>query len=352
MANPVALITGVNGQDGSYLSELLLGKGYIVVGVVRRASTNNTERLSSLLSNPAFLLVEGDISDPVSCIDLIEKYKPTEVYNLAAQSHVGTSFQQPIATWNINAIGVQHVLEAIRKVKPDAKFYQASTSEMFGSVIDADGFQRETTELSPNSPYAVAKVAAHHTTRLYREAYGLHASSGILFNHESPRRGELFVTRKITKYIANFSKAMMANRAHAILATDPTDTNLKFKTASGVGQYPKLRLGNIDAKRDWGFAGDYVEAMWLMLQQDKADDFVIATGETHSVKDFLYEAFEAAVYPGDTWENVVFIDPEFVRPYEVPVLCGDSSKARRVLGWEPRTNFSQLVKLMVDNERV
>jgi len=337
-----ALIFGVNGQDGSYLSELLLSKKYDVLGIVRRASVNNTqERLYNVIKDRNFRVDEGDITDYTSVSDIIESYQPDEVYNLAAQSHVATSFKQPAATWNINALGVQNILEAIRKKKADARFYQASTSEMFGSVIDQDGFQRETTELSPNSPYAISKVAAHHAVRLYREAYGIHASSGILFNHESPRRGEGFVTRKITKYVKSLEK-------HIDMAKYVTNTP-EEATEWILNYVAPLRLGNLDAKRDWGYAGDYVKAMWLMLQQDKADDYVVATGETHSVRDFLDEAFK---YVGiNDWQPHVIIDPAFIRPYEVPVLCGDASKIKSLLGWKPEFDFKALVSWMMENEK-
>lgn len=337
-----ALITGVNGQDGSHLSELLLSKGYHVWGVIRRASTNNvSERLGNVINNKNFHLMEGDITDLSSVDEMIESCYPGEVYNLAAQSHVGTSFKQPAATWNINALGVQNLLEVLRKKHPTARFYQASTSEMFGSLIDKDGFQRETTELSPNSPYAISKVAAHHMVRLYREAYNIHASCGILFNHEGPRRGEGFVTRKITKYVKSLVQ-------HIDMAKYVTNT--PEEATQWILDYVKpLRLGNLDAKRDWGFAGDYVNAMWMMLQQERPDDYVISTGETHSVRDFLTEAF---AYVGiNDWSRFVEIDPAFVRPYEVPLLCGDSSKARDKLGWHHDVDFKNLVKLMMDHER-
>lgn len=345
MENKTAVIFGVNGQDGSYLSELLLDKGYTkVVGVIRRASVDNVkERLSQVLFSPAFHLVEGDITDPLSVNDIISENRPDEVYNLAAQSHVGTSFKQPSYTWNANALGTQHILEGIRKYVRTARFYQASTSEMFGSVVDADGFQRETTELSPNSPYAVAKVAGHHTTRLYREAYGLFACSGILFNHESPRRGEKFVTRKITKYVAKVRDCAQQVKGTSFNGYD--DDELIDYIIQEAGRLP---LGNLDAKRDWGFAGDYVEAMWLMLQQEKADDYVIATGKANSVRDFLNAAFNhIGIYD---WSRLVYIDPEFIRPFEVPFLCGDSTKARTKLGWEPKVDFAGLVTMMIDNE--
>jgi GDPmannose 4,6-dehydratase len=346
MHSKTAIIFGVNGQDGSYLSELLLGKGYRkVVGVVRRASVNNVrERLTDIMNSPAFLLTEGDITDPSSVNDIIQDNEPDEVYNLAAQSHVGTSFKQPAYTWNANALGTQNILEGIRKYSGAARFYQASTSEMFGSVVDDDGLQRESTELSPNSPYAVAKVAAHHTTRLYREAYGVFACSGILFNHESPRRGEKFVTRKITQYVAKV-RAAIAN----FKATSFNGYSNDELVEEALQTVRPLGMGNLDAKRDWGFAGDYVEAMWMMLQHDIADDYVVATGEAHSVRDFLDAAFR---HIGITdWSKLIYVDPEFIRPFEVPFLCGDSTKIRTVLGWKPKVDFEGLVKMMVDNER-
>lgn len=318
-----AVIFGVTGQDGSYLSELLLEKDYNVIGVTRRCSTDNTQRLSEahVLGTPNFCVREGELTDTSSLADILKDYSPDEVYNLAAQSHVGTSFSQPAATWNINAIGTQNILEAIRRYKPDAKFYQASTSEMFGSVIDADGFQRETTELSPNSPYAVAKVAGHHTVRLYRGAYNIFACSGILFNHESERRGEKFVTRKITRYIAAYHLGLVNT---------------------------KLKLGNLNAFRDWGHAKDYVRAMWMMLQADKADDYVVSTGIAHSVRDFLSVAF-THIGVSD-WSNFVEIDPAFIRPYEVPMLKGDSSKIRNTLGWNNEIKFAELVSRMLASD--
>jgi GDPmannose 4,6-dehydratase len=341
--NKRALITGVNGQDGSYLSEFLLSKGYSVIGIARRASTNNLkERLGHISHKLDFKVVEGDITDAASINDLVLQYKPDEIYNLAAQSHVGTSFQQPVSTWNINAIGVQNILDSIRKLAPKTKFYQASTSEMFGSMIDEDGFQRETTELSPNSPYAIAKVTAHHNVRLYREAYDIFACSGILFNHESPRRGEGFVTRKITKYIASLKEHIEFVSGWA---ADESEL-----VRHVLGYVEPLRLGNLDAKRDWGFAGDYVEAMWKMLQQSEPDDYVIATGETHTVREFLDEAFRLVGI--SHWENFVVIDSSFIRPHEVPLLKGDASKAKKILKWEPKVYFKELVKMMVEHESI
>jgi GDPmannose 4,6-dehydratase len=308
-----ALITGVTGQDGSYLAELLLQKGYKVFGVTRRSSTNVTSRIDHLLNQ--IELLPGDLLDQSSLVEAMEISKPDEIYNLAAQSFVQTSWNQPVLTTEFTATGVTRVLEAMRKVAPRARFYQASSSEMFGKVQAVP--QIETTSFYPRSPYGVAKLYGHWITVNYRESFGMHATSGILFNHESPRRGIEFVTRKIT-YNAALIKHGMAN---------------------------ELALGNLDAKRDWGFAGDYVEAMWLMLQQDKPEDFVISTNETHTVKEFVELAFGFA---GLDWEKYVKIDSRFHRPAEVDLLIGDATKAKKILGWEPRTSFKQLVKMMVD----
>lgn len=318
-----AVITGVNGQDGAYLSHHLLSLGYEVIGVHRRSSIDTLKRLRlvGVLDNANFSLVEADVSDFKCMLSLLYDFHPDEFYNLAAQSHVATSFKQPDYTWKVNAEGVQNILEAIKNINPSCRFYQASTSEMFGSQVDPDGFQRESTQLSPNSPYAIAKVAAHHNVRLYREAYGLHASSGILFNHESYLRGEFFVTKKITKWISSYQH----NR----------------------GSVEPLRLGNLKAYRDWGFAGDYVKAMHLMLQQDNPDDYVVATGDTHTVEDFLDEAFKLVGV--SDWSKLVLIDESLKRPCEVPMLRGDSTKARDVLGWKPTVNFQELIKKMVFN---
>jgi len=315
-----ALITGITGQDGSYLAELLLSKGCEVHGIIRRASTFNTGRLDHIYSDPhlnktALKLHYGDLSDASAMARLIDKIAPDEIYNLAAQSHVRVSFDSPEYTTDITATGVVRLLEAIRETGIKPRFYQASSSEMFGKVHEVP--QRETTPFYPRSPYGCAKVYAHWITVNYRESYGLHASSGILFNHESPRRGETFVTRKITRAVAH------------ILA----------------GLQQKLYLGNLDAKRDWGYAQEYVEAMWLMLQQDQPDDYVIATNETHSVREFLEAAFAHA---GLDWRKYVEIDPNYYRPTEVDLLIGDYSKAKKKLGWEPKTRFVDLVKLMVD----
>jgi GDPmannose 4,6-dehydratase len=308
-----ALITGVTGQDGSYLAELLLDKGYEVFGMTRRASTENVERIAHLVDR--LTLLQGDLLDPPSLDAALRQARPHEVYNLAAQSFVPTSWNQPVLTAEFTAVGVTRMLEAIRAVDPEVHFYQASSSEMFGKVREVP--QTELTPFHPRSPYGVAKVYGHHITVNYRESYDLFAVSGILFNHEGPRRGLEFVTRKISDGVARIKHGL-------------TD---------------ELRLGNLDAKRDWGFAGDYVEAMWLMLQQDEPSDYVIATGEEHSVREFAEMAFERA---GLDPEKHIVVDPKFLRPAEVDQLVGDASKARRELEWAPRTTFRELVELMVD----
>lgn len=308
-----ALITGITGQDGSYLTEFLLEKGYRVVGMVRRTSTINFDRIKHIQDQVE--IVQGDLLDQMSLIAILQEYRPQEVYNLAAQSFVPTSFTQPVLTGEFTALGVTRLLESIRIVDPTIRFYQASSSEMFGKVAEVP--QRESTPFYPRSPYGIAKLYGHWITINYRESYGLRGCSGILFNHESPRRGIEFVTHKIT-YGA-----------------------VKIK----LGFAEELRLGNLDARRDWGYAGDYVQAMWLMLQQEKPDDYVIATGETHSVQEFVEETFN---YLDLDWRKFVIQDPKFYRPAEVDLLVGDPSKACRELGWEPRTNFKQLVHLMVD----
>jgi len=314
---PTALITGVTGQDGSYLAELLLDRGYRVVGMVRRTSTLNFHRIAHIQDR--IELAPGDLSDQISLIRILEEYRPDEVYNLAAQSFVQASWNQPVFTGDVTALGVTRVLDAVRIVDPRIRVYQASSSEMFGKVVEVP--QRETTPFYPRSPYGVAKVYGHWITINYRESYNLHATSGILFNHESPRRGLEFVTRKISHQAARI-KLGLAN---------------------------ELRLGNLDARRDWGFAGDYVQAMWLMLQQDQPDDFVIATGETHSVEQFLDVAFE---HLDLDWREYVVQDERYMRPAEVDLLVGDPSKAGRILGWEPRVSFAELVKMMVDADLV
>lgn len=308
-----ALITGVTGQDGSYLAELLLEKGYKVFGMVRRASTETYERISHIKDR--IELVQADLLDQLSIIKLMEHTQPAEVYNLAAMSFVPTSWNQPVLTGQFTAIGVTRMLEAIRLICPKARFYQASSSEMFGMVKEVP--QTEKTPFHPRSPYGVAKVYGHHITVNYRESYNLFALSGILFNHESPRRGKEFVTRKISDGVARIK----------------------------LGLDKELRMGNLEARRDWGFAGDYVHAMWLMLQQDKPDDYVIATGKDHSVKEFLDLAFS---HVGMNWQDYVVTDPEFLRPAEVDHLLGDASKAERDLGWKPAVDFEGLVRMMVD----
>ena len=315
-----ALITGITGQDGSYLAELLLEKGYEVYGIIRRASTFNTGRLDPIYSDPhakktRLFLEYGDLSDASALARLIAKIQPDEVYNLAAQSHVRVSFDSPEYTADITGTGTVRLLEAIRQVGLKPRFYQASSSEMYGKVLEVP--QTEATPFYPRSPYGCAKVYSYFITLNYRESYGMHASNGILFNHESPRRGETFVTRKITRAVAHI-KAGLQN---------------------------KLYLGNLDAKRDWGYAKEYVEAMWLMLQQEEPDDYVIATNETHSIREFLDVAFGHA---GLDWNKYIDIDPRYYRPAEVDLLIGDYSKAKKKLGWEPKTRFVDLVKLMVD----
>ena len=310
---PTALITGITGQDGSYLAESLLDKGYDVIGMVRRSSTVNYERIAHIQG--AIQFVNGDLLDQISLIEAIKEHNPDEVYNLAAQSFVQTSFGQPVLTGETTALSVTRILDAIRNVDPSTRFYQASSSEMFGKVAEVP--QNEGTPFYPRSPYGVAKVYGHWITVNYRESYNLHASSGILFNHESPRRGLEFVTRKIS-YGASSIK---------------------------LGLETKLALGNLDSKRDWGFAGDYVEAMWLMLQEDSPDDYVICTGETHSVREFCQVAFE---HLGLTYEDHVEVDEKFFRPAEVDLLVGDYSKASSKLQWAPKTTFEELVTMMVD----
>jgi GDPmannose 4,6-dehydratase len=314
-----ALISGITGQDGSYLAELLLSKGYEVHGIIRRSSSFNTERIDHLYMDPhvhgvKLFLHYGDLSDSASLTRLLHDIQPDEVYHLGAQSHVRVSFDVPEYTGDVTALGTTRLLEAIRETAPKARFYQASSSEMYGLVQAVP--QRENTPFYPRSPYGAAKVYAYWMTINYRESYKMHASNGILFNHESPRRGETFVTRKITRALARIK----------------------------AGLQKELYLGNLEAKRDWGYAPEYVEAMWLMLQQEQGDDYVIATGETHSVQEFLEEAFGCANLD---WKEYVKIDPRYYRPAEVDLLIGDASKAKKILGWQPKTTFVELVKIMV-----
>ena len=338
-----AVIFGVTGQDGSYLSELLLSKGYSVVGVTRRSSTDNTERLEGVKNDKNFKIIEGDVTDYISVSSIINDNQPDEVYNLAAQSHVATSFNEPVHTWRVDAEGPLNILESVRRHCFKSKFYQASTSEMFGSSVDADGYQRETTMFEPQSPYAIAKLASHHKVRIYREAYGMHACSGILFNHESERRGEKFVSRKITKWISEFYSWIKDENKPFDAVTD-ADNIISVMHPNRT--FPKLRLGNLDASRDWGYAPDYVKAMWVMLQQEQAEDYVIATGTSRTVRDFCRTAFNCIEIKD--WENLVVVDPEFYRPAEVEFLHGDYNKAKSEIGWSPETSFNEMVKLMVD----
>lgn len=325
----IAVVTGINGQDGSYLAELLLSQGYVVVGLHRRSSTNTSSRIQNIVQNDNFILEEFDITDPSSCNYIVDKYRPQELYNLAAMSHVGTSFKQPSTTFQIDTIGVVNLLESIRHINPTTRFYQASTSEMFGANFSTkiiDGveykYQDENTAFAPQSPYAIAKLASHRLVQIYREAYNLFSCSGILFNHESPRRGENFVTRKITKYLGQLYNHLLHNK--------------------------KLSLGNLNSHRDWGHAKDYVIAMHMMLAADVPNDYVISTGQTHSVQDFLVKAFN--MYNLD-YNDYVYIDPELYRPCEVTFLRGDSSKAKRELGWSPLISFDELVQDMVDSDK-
>jgi GDPmannose 4,6-dehydratase len=310
---PTAIITGITGQDGSYLAEFLLAKGYSVVGMVRRSSTVTFERIEHIQDD--ITLIQGDLHDQSSLVDLIERFKPTEVYNLAAQSFVQTSWNQPVLTGEVTGLGVTRLLEAIRLVNPETRFYQASSSEMFGKAQEVP--QRETTPFYPRSPYGVAKVYGHWITVNYRESYQLFSVSGILFNHESPRRGLEFVTRKITSGVARIK----------------------------MGQAKEIRLGNLESQRDWGFAGDYVEAMWLMLQQKKAQDYVVGTGVTHSVRQLCDIAFRCV---GLNYEDYVVQDQRYYRPAEVDLLVADPSRARQELGWKPRVSFDELIQMMVD----
>ena len=326
-----AVVFGVTGQDGSYLSELLLSKGYKVVGVARRSSSDNTTRIAHLLSERRFKLVQGDVTDMSSIHRIITKTVPHEVYNLAAQSHVWTSFNQPVTTWDITGQGCLNILEVIRNMERRPKFYQASSSEMFGDCYDcyddecAERYQDEETSMNPQSPYAVSKLAAYHLTKLYRRSYGIYTCNGILFNHESERRGDSFLTKKVSRYVSD----------------------LHF--AKGEGRsIPKLKLGNLYSMRDWGHAEDYVYAMWLMMQQDRSNDYVISTGLTHTVEEYVIEAFKCInIYE---YTDYVEIDQSLYRPSEVAYLRGDYGKAKEYLGWEPKIPFKQLVQRMVNHD--
>ena len=326
MTKKTAIVTGITGQDGSYLSELLLQSNYTVIACRRRSSTNNLERVTHLLDDPNFILTEFYLTDPSGVYQTIQKYQPDEFYNLAAQSHVGTSFKQPSTTFEINTVGVTNILEGIRHYSPHTKLYQASTSEMFGrnysTETNGKRYQNENTEMLPQSPYGIAKLAAHNMVEIYRSGYNLFACCGILFNHESPRRGENFVTQKIVKWIKDY-------------------------IASGKSpDFPKLKLGNLAAHRDWGHAKDYVRAMWMMLQQETPKDYVIATGETHSVQEFLDLAFKSVQLNP---EDHVVIDPDLFRPAEVEYLCGDPTFANNDLGWNPQVSFEGLIQDMLES---
>ena len=324
-----AIIYGVTGQDGSYLSELLLSKEYTVYGITRRTSVDNTLRINHLSNKNNFILLQGDVTDTSSIYRLLNEVQPDEVYNLAAQSHVGTSFEQPLLTWNVTGQGCLNILEVIRQMGNRPRFYQASSSEMFGDQYNLDNnrekYQDEKTRFAPQSPYAIAKLAGHSAVSLYRRSYGLFACGGILFNHESERRGERFVTRKISRYVADLYWATQTGRS-----------------------IPKLKLGNLAARRDWGHAEDYVEAMWMMLQQDEPMDFVIATGETYSVEDYLKEAFKCINII--EYMDYAEVDENLRRPSEVPYLRGIADKAKRRLDWKPKTGFKQLVSRMVQHD--
>jgi len=374
-----AIIFGITGQDGSYLAEFLLEKGYDVIGVTRRVSVDTLQRISHIL--PQLNIIEGDITDAFSVSNIINEEKPDEIYNLAAQSHVGTSFKQPSLTWDVTAGGVLNILEAIRYSgrKEEIKFYQASSSEMFGKnfskkgyaggiKISYDGrleadmgkkteplkFQDEDTPFAPQSPYAIAKLAAHHLVINYRDSYEIFGCSGILFNHESERRGEKFVTRKITKWIGDFLKwrefAGLEDETILTFSEDSIHVHPKADVIKTIPktEFPKLRLGNLEARRDWGHAEDYVRAMWLMMQEDIPDDYVVATGHTHSIKEFLDTAFDLVGI--SDWDKYVTIDPEFYRPSEVDYLLGSPLKANTVLDWKPEVAFVQLVQRMVESD--
>ena len=377
MDKVVSVISGISGQDGSYLAEYLLSKGEQVIGFSRRTSVHSTRRIDHLMGEKNFTYLEGDVNDQQFIWKLIADHKPTKFFNLAAQSHVHTSFSNPETTFNIDTLGVLYILEAIRTLSPETRFYQASTSEMFGSNYSAcrglpfDGneiveqrFQNEDTPFSPNSPYAIAKLAAHHLVRLYRESYSLKCCSGILFNHESPRRGDNFVTQKIIKWLVNFEQWKKKNEALeenkqctyetfndniTLMRTNPDNKPYGSLAAWAVGPaISKLRLGNLDASRDWGHAADYVKAMDLMLDQDRLDDFVVGTGETHAIRDFLKYSF--SLLNISNWEDYVVIDPKFIRPSEVPYLCARPERIK-ALGWKPEITFEKLIEDMYNTEK-
>lgn len=344
-----AIIFGITGQDGSHLADLLLEKNYQIIGVKRRSSTDNTSRLQHIIDQPMLKLVEGDITDPYSVFNILkDNVEVDEIYNLAAQSHVATSFKQPALTWDITGKGCINILQSIIDLNmKSVRFYQASSSEMFGSscTIGSCGekYQDENTKFLPQSPYAISKCAAHYSVRLFREAYKLHASSGILFNHEGPRRGQNFVTKKIVDWVAKFKLWIEDNNLNIENLSHDSDFII-----GDINTLPKLKLGNLDAYRDWGYAGDYVYAMWLMLQQDSPDDYVICTGKTYSIRDFLTKAFK---YIGiEDWSNYVISDQEFYRPAEVDYLRGSNSKALKKLGWKPKYSLDMLISLMIDCE--
>ena len=361
-----AIVFGVTGQDGSHLSDLLLEKGYGVYGVSRRTSTDNTQRLKHILNNENFHLIEGDITDVFSVRYILSEHADVdEIYNLAAQSHVAVSFKQPGLTWDITGKGCLNILQSMLELgMVKSRFYQASSSEMFGSSYDTnrnqDKYQDENTKFLPQSPYAIAKCAAHYVTMLFREGYGFHASAGILFNHEGPRRGETFVTKKITKWIGEFVRWKHKQEASetgleydyqitgdmiSVVRTNPNNEPYGHNDSWVFGaKFPKLRLGNLEAFRDWGYAGDYVEAMWIMLQQDSPDDYVICTGETHTIREFLDVAFKHVGI--EDWSNLVVQDPEFYRPAEVNYLRGCNDKAVNKLGWTAKHSFQDLVQMM------
>ena len=353
-----AIIFGITGQDGSYLAELLLEQGYEVLGVTRRVSVDTLVRINHIL--PQIQIIEGDITDAFNVSNIVNQYEPDEIYNLAAQSHVGTSFNQPSLTWDVTAGGCMNILEAIRysgRLK-DIKFYQASSSEMFGrnysvstELHEAHRYQDEDTPFQPQSPYAIAKVAAHYLVDNYRASYGMFCCSGILFNHESERRGENFVTRKVTKWLGKFVSWMEEHHVGPsdLVTVDEDEVYIPGRIDRSQGfQFPKLRLGNLDAKRDWGHAEDYVLAMCLLLQEKKPDDYVVATGVAYAVRDLLVEAFCGIGV--EDYEDFIVIDPKFYRPAEVDYLLGLSTKARKKLGWEPEVSFKSLVQRMVEND--